>query len=67
MVDGAPTRYGLQLAFPALASFTNLPATSVPVGRDPDGLPIGVQVVADLWQDHEAIAVARIVHELAGA
>jgi amidase len=67
MVDGAETRYGLQLAFPALASFTNLPATAVPVGRDPDGLPIGVQVIADLWQDHKAIAIARAVHRLAGA
>jgi amidase len=59
MVDGAETRYGLQLAFPALASFPMLPATAVPVGADPDGLPIGVQVIADLWQDHKAIAIAR--------
>jgi amidase len=63
-VDGAETRYGLQLAFPALASFPMLPATAVPVGKDPDGLPIGVQVIADLWQDHKAIAVARHIDEL---
>jgi amidase len=64
-VDGQDTRYGLQLAFPALASFPMLPATAVPVGADPDGLPIGVQVIADLWQDHKAIAIARAVHALA--
>jgi amidase len=67
MVDGEDTRYGLQLAFPALASFPMLPATAVPAGADPDGLPIGVQVIADLWQDHKAIAVARAVHRLARA
>ncbi|MEA3042220.1 MAG: amidase [Sphingomonadales bacterium] len=64
MVDGQPTRYGLQLAFPALATFAMLPATAVPVGADPDGLPIGVQVIADQWHDHQAIAVARLVHGL---
>jgi amidase len=67
MVDGEDTRYGLQLAFPALASFPMLPATAVPVGKDADGLPIGVQVIADLWRDHEAIALARAVHRLAQA
>jgi amidase len=64
MVDGEPTRYGLQLAFPALATFAMLPATAVPVAADPDGLPIGVQVVADQWKDHQAIAIARVVHRL---
>ncbi|HYI48352.1 MAG TPA: amidase family protein [Allosphingosinicella sp.] len=63
-VDGEDTRYGLQLAFAALASFTNLPATAVPVGADADGLPIGVQVIADLYRDHDAIALARLVHGL---
>jgi amidase len=64
MVDGKPTRYGLQLAFPALATFAMLPATAVPVGADPDGLPIGVQVIAGQWQDHQAIAIGRVVHAL---
>ena len=39
-----------------------LPATSVPIGTDPDGLPIGVQVIADTYADHTAIAVARLAH-----
>jgi amidase len=36
-----------------------LPATSVPIGRDADGLPIGVQMIADLYADHTAIAAAK--------
>jgi amidase len=63
-VDGQVTRYGLQMAFPALAAFPMLPATAVPVGKDPAGLPIGAQVIADSWKDHTAIAVARVAHAL---
>ena len=63
-VDGADTQFGLQLAYPGLATFPMLPATSVPIGRDADGLPIGVQVIADTNQDFTAIAVAKAAHEL---
>ena len=63
-VDGVTTAFGLQFAYPGLASFPNLPATSVPVGIDPDGLPIGLQVIANIYQDHTAIAVARAAHRL---
>lgn len=63
-IDGEETRFGLQLAWPGLATFPMLPSTSVPIGRDRDGLPIGVQVIADTNQDFTAIAVARAAHEL---
>ena len=63
-VDGVATPYGAQLAFPALGNYPNLPGTSVPVGTDVGGLPIGVQILADRWRDHDAIALARLVHEL---
>ena len=42
-----PRRMALQIAFAGLANYPILPATCVPVGKDPDGLPIGVQVIAD--------------------
>jgi amidase len=63
-VDGEDTQFGLQLAWPGLATFPMLPSTSVPVGRDSDGLPIGVQVIAAANQDFIAIAVAKVAHEL---
>lgn len=63
-IDGEDTPFGLQLAWPGLATFPMLPATSVPVGRDDEGMPKGVQVIADTNQDFTAIAVARTVHEL---
>jgi amidase len=63
-VDGQMVRYGLQMAFPALAAYPGLPATAVPVGTDPAGLPIGAQVIAESWKDHTAIAIARTAHAL---
>jgi amidase len=63
-IDGVTAPYGLQMGFPALGNYPNLPGTAVPVGTDPDGLPIGVQILADRWRDHDAIALARWVHAL---
>lgn len=62
-IDGEDTQFFHQFVWPGLATFPMLPATSVPVGHDGDGLPIGVQVIADLYADHTAIAVARAAHE----
>lgn len=63
-VDNVATPFAMQLAYPGLATFPLLPATSVPVGIDRDGMPIGVQVIADRYADHTAIAVARVAHDL---
>ncbi len=37
------------------------PAAVVPVGRSPEGLPIGVQVVARPFEDEVALAIAGVV------
>lgn len=63
-IDGAATPAGLQMALPGLATFPMLPATSVRIGTDADGLPIGVQVIADYNRDWTAIAAARAAHDL---
>ncbi|WP_419807386.1 amidase family protein [Sphingomonas sp.] len=63
-IDGTDTAFGAQFAFPGLATFPLLPATSVPIGRDADGLPIGVQIITDAYRDHRAIDLARLVHRL---
>ncbi|WP_404368957.1 amidase family protein [Sphingomonas sp. MMS24-J45] len=64
VIDGETTPSAAQIAYPGLATFPLLPATSVPVGTDADGLPIGIQVIADRYADHTAIAVARVAHDL---
>jgi amidase len=42
------------------------PAAVVPVGRSPEGLPIGVQVVARPWEDEAALAVAAKIEAATG-
>ena len=66
-IDGEDTAFLHQFNFPGLATFPMLPATSVRIGTDPDGLPIGVQVIADLYADRTAIAAARAAHDLTGS
>jgi amidase len=63
-IDGEPTPFGTQLAYAGLATLPNLPATSVPVATGADGMPIGLQVICDLYQDHKAIEIARLAHAL---
>ena len=46
--------------FAFLANLTGLPAGSAPVGSDRDGLPIGLQLVGDAWD--EATVLAALAH-----
>jgi amidase len=65
-IDGEPTPYGAQLAWPGVATFANLPATSAPIGRTPAGLPIGAQVIGPFLQDRTTIAIAGWLNALQG-
>lgn len=62
-IDGATSPFGLQFAFPGIATYPGLPATALPIGTA-DGLPIGCQIVTDTYQDHKAIAIARLADRL---
>jgi amidase len=64
MIDGEPTPFGAQFAYAGLATFPNLPSTSVPVATGAHGMPIGLQVIGDLYQDHKTIAIAALAHAL---
>ncbi len=40
------------------------PAAVVPVGRSPEGLPIGVQVAGRPWEDETVLTLASVIdHE----
>lgn len=45
-------------------SLTGLPVASVPAGRDPAGLPVGLQIVAPPRGEERALAAAAVVREL---
>jgi aspartyl-tRNA(Asn)/glutamyl-tRNA(Gln) amidotransferase subunit A len=40
-----------------LANLTGLPAGTVPVGLDPDGLPMGLQIVGDAWDEGTVLSL----------
>jgi amidase len=46
------------VSFTAFANVTGLPAVSLPLHWNEDGLPVGVQLVAGPWQDAGLIALA---------
>jgi fatty acid amide hydrolase 2 len=54
-----PLRSPFSFAYTAILNVAELPATQVPLGLDPYGLPLGVQVAAAPGNDHLTIAVAR--------
>ena len=43
------------------------PAAVVPVGRSPEGLPIGVQIVGRPWEEEQVLSVAAALEKQCGA
>ncbi|XP_038059114.1 fatty-acid amide hydrolase 2-like [Patiria miniata] len=55
----APLLYPCNFAPTATFNMLSLPATQVPLGLSAQGLPLGIQVVANRYNDHLTLAVAR--------
>jgi amidase len=64
--DGRTMAYGALMDWSALASACGLPATVVPAGRTPSGLPVGVQVIGPRGGDSKTLAVAQAIDENLG-
>ena len=47
-------------------SMAGWPSVVVRAGASPEGMPIGVQLVAGPWQEHVALAVAEAVERALG-
>lgn len=60
-VDGQTLPFGDQFAWPGLAIYPGLPATSVPLVRDAAGLPIGMQVIGAPYSDLHMIALGGML------
>ncbi|XP_055637809.1 fatty-acid amide hydrolase 2 [Toxorhynchites rutilus septentrionalis] len=50
-----------------LFNVLHVPATQVPLGLDPDGLPLGIQVVASRNRDRHCLAVAEEIERVFNA
>ena len=61
VINGQPTPYGAQIAWPGIATFPGLPATCAPIGKTKTGLPVGVQIIGPSFEDRTTIAFAGLV------
>jgi len=50
--------------FAFLANLTGLPAASVPVGGDRDGMPVGLQLIGDAWDEACVLQAAAALERL---
>jgi amidase len=64
-VDGESVNYWRVIGHCAPFNFTGHPAAVIPLGRDPQGLPIGIQVVSRRWGDERLLAIAERLAEVA--
>jgi amidase len=53
--------YNDQSVWAGIALLSGLPATTMPVSRTEDGLPIGMQIIGNYLEDRTTIAFAGLV------
>ena len=60
-VHGKKVFYNDQSVWAGLATLNGFPATTVPIGRSAEGLPIGMQIVGGYLDDRTTLAFAGLV------
>ena len=60
-IDGKDFVYVDQLAWPGIATLPGLPATAIPLGLSPEGLPVGVQLVGPWLEDRTPLKLAELI------
>jgi amidase len=58
--------YPSLIVWATLATPPGLPATVMPIGRSPGGLPIGVQIIGPFLEDRTTIVFAGLVERAFG-
>ena len=60
-VDGAKVPYFVQSVWAGIATLNGLPATTMPIARTENGLPIGMQIIGGFLDDRTTIAFAGLI------
>jgi Asp-tRNA(Asn)/Glu-tRNA(Gln) amidotransferase A subunit family amidase len=58
--------YSKAFSYSTIYNLLGNPAVAAPVGRSPDGMPIGVQIIGRPYEDALVVAVARKLEEAMG-
>ena len=66
LADHGDRPYGELVLWTSLIGSAYLPVTVPPLGRTPEGLPVGIQVVAPYLHDRTALAFARAMADVVG-
>ena len=66
-VEGKTVNYLDAWSYTEFFNLLGNPAAVIPVGRSPEGLPIGVQIVGRPWEEEEVLLVAGALESLCGA
>tara|TARA_X000000950_G_scaffold289191_1_gene410606 strand:- start:1261 stop:2721 length:1461 start_codon:yes stop_codon:yes gene_type:complete len=64
--DGKSHPYATHLNWISLASALHLPAVSIPAGRTPSGLPVGIQIIGPQNSDARLLDIAEAIEGLLG-
>ncbi|MGW5520134.1 amidase [Nocardia africana] len=65
-IDGVAYPYFDQLVWAGMATMPGLPATAVPAGRSPEGLPVGVQLIGPMFEDRTPLRLAELLEQKIG-
>ncbi|MFK4089996.1 amidase [Kribbella sp. NPDC020789] len=65
-IDGVEYPYMDQLAWAGLATMPGLPATAIPTGRSPEGLPVGIQLIGPMFEDRTPLRLAELLEPVLG-
>jgi amidase len=61
VVNGAPVDFFTQSLWPGFVTLPGLPATALPLGRSPAGLPIGAQIIGPWLEDRTPLTLAGLI------
>ena len=62
-IDGSTTGYDKTPLWATLAVPNGLPATTLPIGQDHDGMPIGLQIIGPRMEDYTPLAFAALLEQ----
>ncbi|GAA0251158.1 amidase [Saccharothrix mutabilis subsp. mutabilis] len=65
-IDGLDYPYFDQLVWAGVATMPGLPATAIPTGPSPEGLPVGVQLIGPMYEDRTPLRLAELLEKKIG-